>query len=186
MGTVNLVLLQDWNNCSQIDMNSFPLAYWSPFVKSCAQNEDKLTLRVNVEFYEEAIKSAYTYSKTIKSSKHFKKTLEKLSTSASISGSYGAFSASASASYSSLTDSVLNEEKYGEQENEEKTVFKDGFLQITRETKTSFYVNGRGGSITEKKIVDSVPEADSMSAEGLRQRAVDYMKLKFGEGAVRE
>merc|ERR1712128_83605 len=124
-----------------IDMNSFNLvlvatiliAYWSPCVKSCAQNEDKLTLRVNVEFYEEAIKSAYMYSKTIKSSKHFKKTLEKMSTSASISGSYGAFSASASASYSSLSDSILNEEKYGEQENEEKTVFKDGFLQITRE-----------------------------------------------------
>ena len=43
------------------------LGQFSLVVKSCAEDEDKITLFVSTQFFEQSVKSASLYSKTVKS-----------------------------------------------------------------------------------------------------------------------
>ena len=56
--------------------------------KRCGKNENTLTLEVKAEFYQKPLLSAFKYTKVIKASKSYKKTLTQLTTSASVSGSF--------------------------------------------------------------------------------------------------
>ena len=152
--------------------------------KRCGKNENTLTLEVRAEFYQKPLLSAFKYTKVIKASKSFKKTLTQMATSASVSGSYGAFSASASASYSSLKDSVISSEEYGMKEKKEETKYNPDFLQIFRKVETRLTVNEYTGSITEERIVDSKPKAEKYSSAELRKEAADYMAWEFGKEKV--
>ena len=161
------------------------ISLMSGAVENCSTNEDTISLVVSTEFFEQSVKSASSYTKTVRSSSAFKKNLNQLATSASVSGSasvpgIGSFSASASASYEHLSESVTSSTKYEETIRSEKTEFNESFLQIIREVITRVTINGKSASITEKKFVDSVPVGKSLSSSQLNKMAEDYMGDRFG------
>ena len=78
------------------------LGHMSLSIESCRPEEDKIYVFVKTEFLEQSVLSAYTYTKAVSSSSSFKETVNQLAVSASVSGGYGVFFASASASYESL------------------------------------------------------------------------------------
>ena len=153
-------------------------------VKTCGDNEDKITLSVSTQFFEQSIKPASTYSKTVKSSKSFKKTLKKMAANAEVKASYGLFSGSAAASYESLTDSVSSSENNEETIKSEKIEFNTVFLQIIREKVTRVSIIGRSASTSETKFVDSVPTSESLSGAELTKRAEDFRVLLYGLGNI--
>ena len=96
--------------------------------KKCGSGEYRVTLIVKTRFRQKSVVSAFTFTEKVRSSKSIKKKMEEMSTEASISGSYGAFSASASAAYSSLTDSVQSNENYAKDIEKEKITFNKDYL----------------------------------------------------------
>lgn len=135
----------------------------------------KITLHVFTEFYEQSVKSASPYTKTVRSSSEFKSSLGSLAPSASASGGYAAFSAEASASY----ESVKEASKYSLTISSEKVEFNTGFLQIIRKIESKLIINGKSVVVIEKEFVDSVPIDQSLSGAQLKKRGEDYMKNRF-------
>ena len=107
-----------------------------------------------------------------------------LAVSASVSGGYGAFSASASASYESLKNEVTSSTNYGETEQEDKTVFEADQLQIIRDIQTTVTINGKSASVSERDFITTVPVEESLSSSKLNRMADVYMADEFGEKAV--
>ena len=153
--------------------------------KTCGKDEYKVTLEVRTRFRQKSVVKAYTYTEKIRSSKTFKKLLEKMSTEASISGSYGAFSASASAAYSSLTDSVQSNENNAKDVKIDETTFNKDFLQIFQEVVTKVSIDGKTATKTKTEFVNSVPVTEPWSSKRLRDEAAAYMDYEFPEGAKR-
>ena len=108
-----------------------------------------------------------------------------MSTEASISGSFGAFSASASAAYSSLTDSVQSNENYAKDIEKEKITFNKDFLQIFQDVVTKIDIDGKTATMTKTEFVNSVPVDKPWSTQRLREEAAAYMEWEFPEGAKR-
>ena len=161
------------------------LGHMSLSIESCRPEEDKISVYVKTEFLEQSVLSAYTYTKkTISSSSSFKETVNQLAVSASVSGGYGAFSASASASYESLKNEVTSSTNYGETEQEEKTEFKADQLQIIRDIQTTVTINGKSASVSERDFITTVPVEESLSSSKLNRMADGYMADEFGEKAV--
>jgi len=153
--------------------------------KTCGKDEYKVKLEVRTRFRQKSVVKAYTYTEKIRSSKTFKKLLEKMSTEASISGSYGAFSASASAAYSSLTDSVQSNENNAKDVKIDETTFNKDFLQIFQEVVTKVSIDGKTATKTKTEFVNSVPVSEPWSSKRLRDEASAYMEYEFPEGAKR-
>merc|ERR1712110_186232 len=99
-----------------------------------------------------------SHLKSISSSKHFKSQYEKLGSSASITGSYGGFSAAASAAYEGVTDSASSGEDYKELVKTDSTEFHENENQIIREITTSVTINGVTATERDSKIVDAQPK----------------------------
>ena len=172
--------------------NSFPLslilailAHMSLSIESCRTDEDEISIHVEAEFKQQPFKSASSYTKSVQSDSSFKKRLNQMAVSASVSGTYKGFSAGASASYESLTDSVTSTESYSETVQSEKIEFNPDFLQIIREITTRVIINGKSATIFEKKFVDSVPIGEPLSESERKSLAYDYMAREFGQQAVR-
>ena len=142
-------------------------------------------MRVKVTFLEQPIEKSSYYTKSVRSSTSFKKTLTDISGSARISLGVGLFSVSASAEFSKLSEDVLSSESNVEKEKSEETTFNTDFLQIIRELETTISVNGQSARSSEQKFVDSVPESEQTNYKQLNQRAVNFMKFNYGAGAVR-
>lgn len=94
---------------------------------NCGNDEFKVSFIVKTCMSQKAVVQTYTSVEKVRSSKAFKKKLEKMSTSASVSGKYGLFSASVSAAYSSMTDSVESSENYSKDVKVDKITFNKGF-----------------------------------------------------------
>ena len=153
--------------------------------KNCRDDESKITLVVRTRFRQKSVVRAYTYTEKVRSSKSFKKQLDEMSTGASVSGSFGAFSASASAAYSSLTDSVQSNEKYGKDVEVNQITFNENFLQIFQEVETKVDIDGNTATMSKTEFVNSVPVEKPWSSQKLREEAAAYMSWEFPEGAKR-
>ena len=147
--------------------------------KECGKDEYRITLTVKTRFRQKSVVETYSYVERVRSSKSFKKKLEKMSTQASISGKYGAFSASASAAYSSMTDSIESSENDSKDVNVDKITFNKGFLQIFQEVVTKINIDGKTATMIKTEFVNSVPVAKPWSSSKLRAEAAAYMKWEF-------
>ena len=151
--------------------------------KNCGKDEYKVVLTVKTRFQQRSVVESYKYEEKIRSSKSFKKKLEEMSTEASVSGRYGAFSASASAAYSSLTDSIESSEEDAKDVNVDKTTFNKGFLQIFQEVVTQINLDGKKATMTKTEWTNSVPVDKPWTPVKLREEASAYMNWEFGDGA---
>merc|ERR1712106_254221 len=190
MGTPNCSIRAGTNST----MHLFSLALTLPILlgqlclvvhtRRCATDEVEVILRVEVEFFKQALESSSSYHLDIDSKEEFSKTLNDMSTSASVSGGYGGFTASASGSYSKLTEECTSTKSYAENEEELETTFNIGFFQIWRIVKSTLTINRKEGTSTEKRFVDSIPKSEDVTQEQLEQRAKDYMTFNYGDKAV--
>lgn len=161
-------------------------------IEACVTSEDTIELFVITTYLQQSFTSASSYSKTIHSSKSFKKQLEhlKISASVSVSGSVGIklFSASASlsasASYDKLVDSVESSEKYEYEEKSNSQTFNPDLLQIIRKTVTRVTINGVAAQSTEMEFEDSVTLDQRLSRSEKRKWAEEYMEYLFGNGTT--
>ena len=164
---------------------TFLLGHQIVDAKKCGADEYKVTLIVKTRLRQKSVVSAFTYTEKVRSSKSFKKKLEEMPTEASVSGSYGAFSASASAAYSSLTDSVHSNENYAKDIEKEKITFSKDFLQIFQDVVTKINIDGKTATMTKTEFVNSIPTDKAWSPQRLRDEAAAYMEWEFPEGAIR-
>merc|ERR1712123_560023 len=135
--------------------------------RRCATDEVEVILRVEVEFFKQALDSSSSYHLDVDSKEEFSKTLNDMSTSASVSGGYGGFTASASGSYSKLTEECTSAKSYAKNEEELETTFNIGFFQIWRIVKSTLTINRKEGTSTEKRFVDSIPKSEDVTQEQL-------------------
>lgn len=139
----------------------------------------KVTVKVFVEHHQQSLTSASSYLKTISSSSSYKSQYDSLDVSASVSGSYGGFSASASAAYSEVNSLTTSSSNYNYREEGKTKTYNPKQLQISREVTTTVIIGGRSSKVYEKRFVNSTPLASGWSNEKLHQASVRFLKNKF-------
>merc|ERR1712123_8645 len=147
--------------------------------KTCSKDQFMSTLRVKVQFYEQAIVEAYKSTASIRSSKSFRKTVDDMSTSASAGGGYGGFSAAVSGSYSKLTEEESSSSSYKKNADKQTTNYDPNYLQIVREVETILTIAGVSASSRNVEIVWPVSVKETETVGQLRERELYYIKKHF-------
>jgi len=140
-------------------------------------DSQKVTLKVFVEHHQQALTSASSYLKVITSSESYRNSFNSLDTSASVSGSYKLFSASASATYSEVTSLITNQKDFSHREEGSTRTYNPNYLQISREVTTTITIDGRTGKVFEKTYVDTTPTRWTRGR--LTEESVKYLRNKF-------
>ena len=99
--------------------------------------------------------------------------------STAVSGSYGAFSASVEVAYAEVSETASQYDQYKEIKSEQKTVYKEGFLQVWRQVTTSVNIDGKTASVTKKEKAFDVSVKDGISYEDLKKYGKDYIAGRF-------
>ena len=134
---------------------------------------------MKAKYIQQSLKSEYRRTKKIKSTKEYQKIefdLFLMTIKESGSQYLEDFSAKAKLAYSKFVDSVTSPVREGTT----RITYNDGFLQIFRIVTTTVQLDGKGGSISERTLVDFVPVSKPKSHKELKQMAEDYMKDQFG------
>merc|ERR1711892_244511 len=147
--------------------------------KTCSKDQFMSTLRVKVQFYEQAIVEAYKSTTSIRSSKSFRKTVDDMSTSASAGGGYGGFSAAVSGSYSKLTEKESSSSSYKKNADKQTTNYDPNYLQIVREVEAILTIAGVSASSRNVEIVWPVSVKETETVGQLRERELYYIKKHF-------
>merc|ERR1711892_478335 len=147
--------------------------------KTCSKDQFMSTLRVKVQFYEQAIVEAYKSTTSIRSSKSFRKTVDDMSTSASAGGGYGGFSAAVSGSYSKLTEEESSSSSYKKNADKQTTKYDPNYLQIVREVETILTIAGVSASSRKVDIGWAISVEDTETVGQLRERELYYTKKHF-------
>ena len=172
------------NNPKLLPILTICVCFVSGVFAKCPYGGTTISIRVETEFHERSVKLMSSHSKSVWSSKNFKREYDKLATSASIRGRYVGFSAAVSASYEGVTDSASSGEDYKELIKTDITEFQTDVYQIIREIATTVSINGVTATEHDSKIVDAQPKDQELSLAELRQKANEYMKYRFGNNVT--
>ena len=172
------------NNPKLLQLLTICVCFLSGVFAKCHYGGTTIRIRVETEFHERSVKLMSSHSKSVWSSKKFKRQYDKLATSASISGRYVGFSAAVRASYEGVTDSASSGEDYKELVKTDTTEFQTDEYQIVRKITTTVSINGETATERDEEIVDAQPKDQELSLAELRQKANEYMKYRFGNNVT--
>lgn len=144
---------------------------------SCNSNSKKVVLNVYVEHHQQALTSASSYVKEITASSSYRNEFNSLSTSASVSGGFKGFSASASASYSEANSLIQARSDSFYREVGTKKTYNTNYLQISREVTTTVTIDGKSSKVFDKKYVDTTPTR--WTTGRLTEESKRYLRNKF-------
>ena len=102
-----------------------------------------------------------------------------MDTSATVSGGFKGFSASASAAYGEVNNLVTSSQKDRHTEKGTKTTYNPLDYQIQREVKTSIQIDGKTALYVEKRYVDSTSRGDKWTRPQLQAASENYLKNRF-------
>ena len=173
------------NNPKLLPLLTICVCFVSGVFAKCPYGGTTISIRVETEFHERSVKLMSSHSKSVWSSKKFKRQYDKLATSASISGRYVGFSAAVRASYEGVTDSASSGEDYKELVKTDTTEFQTDEYQIVRKITTTVSINGETATERDEEIVDAQPKDQELSLAELRQKANDYMKYTYGNNVTK-
>jgi hypothetical protein len=149
-------------------------------LKDCPRLHHPVRVSVRVSYRESSVQEDYSHHKEVQSHSSFKERYDSLDVSASASGSYGGFSASASAAYNDVASSKDSSSSHQELEKTRWTKFKPGFLQVVRVITREVSIAGIASKTITTDYVDSVRIENDLSTNELRKREDDYLKRNFG------
>jgi len=161
----------NWGTCSE----SCPKT-----TVDCSRDENKVTLRVDVEFRELPLRKVYHYIEKISATDSFKKSYRNLDTSAEVEGSYKLFSARAKVTYNQITEKVSRLKTFEKTIREDLTEYQKGTYQIVRDITSQVEINGNLATMVETKFVDSIPISQHNSPAQLYQKAKDEINRRYG------
>jgi len=121
------------------------------------------------------------HSKVITSSSDYTSKHQELGVSASVSGSWGGFSAAVSAAYSSVNTDVDSHSGSTETVNTNERKFHPGFLQLFLVVKKIVNIDGTVGKTVDKELIDSVPVEQPLTAQQLTDRSKNYLLWLMGD-----
>jgi hypothetical protein len=151
-------------------------------ISVAAESKDciPVTLVVKATFYEQALIEDYKLTEITRSSSDFQKSYKELDVSAAMSGGYGGFSDSASASFREVSDVASKTDRSFSSKIEKREKFNKNFLQIKRRITTTINVNGAVASKESITYVDSVSIKNPESHSQLYKRGALYIRNNFG------
>ena len=117
--------------------------------------------------------------KTITSSKSYRNEYNSFDTSASLSGGFKGFSASASAAYGEVNRLVTSSQEDRYTEKEQKTTYNPLDYQIQREVSTRIQIDGKIAEYVEKRYVDSTSRGQKWTRPQLQTASENYLKNRF-------
>ena len=102
-----------------------------------------------------------------------------MDTSATVSGGFKGFSASASAAYGEVNNLVTSSQDDRHTEKGTMTTYNPLDYQIQREVKTSIQIDGKTALYVEKRYVDSTSRGDKWTRQQLQAANENYLKNRF-------
>ena len=172
------------NNPKLLPLLTICVCFVSGVFAKCPYGGTTISIRVETEFFERSVAKMSTHSKSVRSSKNFKREYDKLATSASIRGRYVGFSAAVSASYEGVTDSASSGEDYKELITKDTIEFHPNENQIIRRITTTISINEAIATEQDELIAYAQPKDQDLSPDDLRKMANEYMKHKYGNNVT--
>lgn len=117
--------------------------------------------------------------KEITSSKSYRNEYNSFDTSASLSGGFKGFSASASAAYGEVNRLVTSSQEDHYIKKEQKTTYNPLDYQIQREVSTRIQIDGKIAKYLEKRYVDSTSRGQKWNRTQLQTASENYLKNRF-------
>ena len=117
--------------------------------------------------------------KEITSSKSYRNEYNSFDTSASLSGGFKGFSASASAAYGEVNRLVTSSQEDHYIKREQKTTYNPLDYQIQREVSTRIQIDGKIAKYLEKRYVDSTSRGQKWNRTQLQTASENYLKNRF-------
>jgi len=139
-----------------------------------------IALNVKAEFSESSLRKDYKHTRLVTSSSSFRQNFDKIDVSASLSGSYGGFSAEASASFSEVSESASSTTKSRDETKTSEVTYAPGQNHIIRKLSKTVTIDGRSASVITQDFVDVIAVEDSPSYSQLRKMGEDYIAYNYG------
>ena len=117
--------------------------------------------------------------KEITSSKSYRNAYNSFDTSASVSGGFKGFSASASAAYGEVNSMITSSQEDHHIERGHMTTYNSLDYQIQREVSTRIEIDGKTALYVEKRYVDSTDREDKWTQDQKEARSERYLKRRF-------
>lgn len=144
----------------------------------CSSGQEKIKVTIVVEHQQHSVVESADYEKRVTSTSLYKSKYRDVSASASISGSYGGFSAAAEAAFSKVNSDVQSSKNDSEVVKSVERKYNPGFLQLYRQVSTTVEIAGSVAKTIEKNIIDSVEHKEQLRTTAqLRKESEDYLKL---------
>ena len=102
-----------------------------------------------------------------------------MDTSATVSGGFKGFSASASAAYGEVNNLVTSSQDDRHTEKGTMTTYNPLDYQIQREVKTSIQIDGKTALYVEKRYVDSTSRGEKWTRPQLQAASENYLRNRF-------
>jgi len=151
---------------------------------TCKTYYKALKIVVEVDHLQQTKTRGYKHTLIIKSGYNYYQESKKYSSSVSLQAGISIpdvvdFSAKASEAFSDAHSLTIAKKWSNYNETTIETDFNPKFAQLVREVKTTITINGRKGSVTEEKYIDSIPLDKLLSPSQLEERSKKWLYKKF-------
>jgi len=139
-----------------------------------------IKLNIKAEYLVSSLLADYKHTRDISSSSSFKRNYDSLDTSATVSGNYGGFSGSASASFSKVSEAETSNSQLTDRTRTTKVTYSKGQNHVIEKLTETVTINGRSKTIVSREIKYPVLVKDSPSHSQLRKMGEDYIQYNYG------
>jgi len=143
-----------------------------------------IKLYVKAEYLMSSLKEDYKHIREIAQSTSFKRNYDSMDVAAAVSGSYGGFSASASASFSEVSETETSNSKLTDKTRTTKVTYNEGQNHVVLKITKTVTINGRSKTVVSREIRYPIRVKDSPSfetiARELEKKSEDYIKYNYG------
>jgi len=147
-----------------------------------------IKLNIKAEYLVSSLLKDYKHTRDISSSTAFQRNFDSLDVSAAVSGSYGGFSASASASFSEVSEAETSNSKLTDKTRTTEVTYSEGQNHIVEKITKTVTINGRSKTLVSREIKYPVLVKDTPSPSKLRQKGEEYIQYNYGgirDGKIR-
>lgn len=139
-----------------------------------------IKLNIKAEYLVSSLLTDYKHTRDISSSSSFQRNYDSLDVAATVSGSYGGFSGSASASFSEVSETETSNSRLTDKTRTTKVTYSKGQNHVVQVITKTVTINGRSKTVVSREIRYPVLVKDSPSLSQLRKKGEEYIQYNYG------
>jgi len=140
----------------------------------------RVQLVVKAEYLESGLEKDSKYTRVASKSTSFERSYNNLDISATVSGSYGGFSGSASASFSQTSDFEQSRSESSDITKKTEVTYAKGQNHLVEKVTKTVTIDGQSKTVISREPKDFYLVKDSPTIKEMRKKGEDYIRYNFG------